>query len=147
MREVVITGIGLVSPIGFEKEEFFSALCEGRSGVRVLEELESTPLASRIGARVGDFQAKKHVKPRKNIKVMSRDIQMGFVAADKAWIDAEVVDGVVDPERLGVIFGALADGGGRHPGDLLDFFRCVFRDCFGKFIKTNGPLFNKFFVI
>ena len=39
--------------------------------------------------------AKKHVKPRKNIKVMSRDIQMGFVAADKAWIDADVADGVI----------------------------------------------------
>jgi 3-oxoacyl-[acyl-carrier-protein] synthase II len=106
MREVVITGIGLVSPIGLEKDEFFSALCEGRSGVSVLEELENTSIASRIGARVGDFQAKKHVKPRKNIKVMSRDIQMGFVAADKAWLDAEVANGAIDPERLGVIFGA-----------------------------------------
>ena len=106
MREVVITGIGVVSPIGFENDEFFSALCDGRSGVRVLEELEGTSLASRIGARVGDFQAKKHVKPRKNIKVMSRDIQMGFVAADKAWIDADVTEDTIDPERLGVIFGA-----------------------------------------
>ena len=106
MRQVVITGIGLVTPIGLEKDEFFSALCDGRSGVGVLEELQSTSLVSRIGARVGDFQAKKHVKPRKNIKVMSRDIQMGFVAADKAWIDADVPDGAIDPERLGVIFGA-----------------------------------------
>lgn len=106
MREVVITGIGLVSPIGLEREEFFSALCEGKSGVAVLEELANTSLVSRIGARVGDFQAKNHVKPRKNIKVMSRDIQMGFVAADKAWIDAKVADDTIDPERLGVIFGA-----------------------------------------
>ncbi len=106
MREVVITGIGLVSPLGLEKDEFFSALCEGRSAVGVLEEIEHTSLASRLGARVGDFQAKKHVKPRKNIKVMSRDIQMGFVAADKAWIDAEVSDGAIVPERLGVTFGA-----------------------------------------
>ena len=106
MREVVITGIGLVTPIGFENDEFFSALCDGRSGVGVLEELENTSLTSRIGARVGDFQPKKHVKPRKNIKVMSRDIQMGFVAADKAWSDADVTEGTIDPERLGVIFGA-----------------------------------------
>jgi 3-oxoacyl-[acyl-carrier-protein] synthase II len=106
MREVVITGIGLVSPIGLEKDEFFSALCEGRSGVVVLEELQHTSLASRMGARVGDFEAKKHVTPRKNIKVMSRDIQMGYVAANKAWIDAEIPDGTIDPERLGVTFGA-----------------------------------------
>ncbi len=37
---------------------------------------------------------------------MSRDIQMGFVAADKAWVDAQIADGAIDPERLGVIFGA-----------------------------------------
>ncbi len=106
MREVVITGIGLVTPVGFEREEFFSALCQGRSGVHVLEELQGTSLASRIGARVGDFRAKDYVKPRKNIKVMSRDIQMGFVAADKAWTDAGIVDGSLDPDRVGVIFGA-----------------------------------------
>lgn len=106
MREVVITGIGLVSPIGLEKDEFFDALCRGCSGVGILEELRETSLRSRIGARVGDFRAKDHVKPRKNIKVMSRDIQMGFVAADKAWIDSGIADGMVDPERLGVVFGA-----------------------------------------
>ncbi len=106
MREVVITGIGLVSPIGLEKQEFFSALCEGRSGVGVVEELAGTSLASRIGARVGDFDPKAFVKPRKNIKVMSRDIQMGFVAADKAWTDSGIADGRVDPDRFGVIFGA-----------------------------------------
>ena len=106
MREVVITGIGLVTPVGHETDEFFSALCEGRSGVGEIEELQGTSLASRIGARAGDFEAKKHVKPRKNIKVMSRDIQMGFVAADKAWIDAGIAEGAVDPERLGVVFGA-----------------------------------------
>ncbi len=55
MREVVITGLGLVSPIGVEKDEFFRAhMCEGQSGVGVLAELSGTTLASRIGARVGD---------------------------------------------------------------------------------------------
>ncbi|MGI6414570.1 MAG: beta-ketoacyl-[acyl-carrier-protein] synthase family protein [Thermoguttaceae bacterium] len=106
MREVVITGLGLVSPIGIEKADYFRALCEGRSGVGVLDELRDTALASRIGARVGEFNAKEHVKPRKNIKVMSHDIQMGFVAADKAWIDSGATDGAIDPERLGVVFGA-----------------------------------------
>ena len=106
MREVVITGLGLVSPIGVENADFFRALCEGRSDIGVLDELRETPLASRIGARVGEFNAKEHVKPRKNIKVMSHDIQMGFVAADRAWIDSGARDGAIDPERLGVVFGA-----------------------------------------
>ena len=86
MREVVITGIGLVSPIGVEREEFFSALCQGRSGVSVARRTREVPrLPAGSGPGSATSSAKDYVKPRKNIKVMSRDIQMGFVAADKAW--------------------------------------------------------------
>ena len=105
-RQVVITGIGVISPIGIETEQFWASLAEGRGGVVPLEEIVGSGLPCPIGGRVPDFQPKKYVKPRKNIKVMSRDIQMGFVAADKAWSDASVEPDTVDPERLGVIFGA-----------------------------------------
>ncbi len=106
MREVVITGMGVVSPIGLSVEQFWASLLEGRSGVGRLEELGGTNLRAQLGARVGDFEPRKYVKPRKNIKMMSRDIQMGYVAAELAWTDTDMADGSVDPERLGVIFGA-----------------------------------------
>ncbi len=105
-REVLITGIGVISPIGIDTEEFWASLAEGRSGVGPLDEIAGSGLPCPIGGRVGDFEPKKYVKPRKNIKIMSRDIQMGFVAADKAWTDAAIEPDTVDPERLGVLFGA-----------------------------------------
>jgi len=74
MREVVITGMGVVSPIGLSVEQFWASLLEGRSGVGRLEELGGTNLRAQLGARVGDFEHRKYVKPRKNIKMMSRDI-------------------------------------------------------------------------
>jgi 3-oxoacyl-[acyl-carrier-protein] synthase II len=105
-REVVITGIGVLSPIGIDKRQYWSSLCEGRSGVGLLEAIAGSGLPSPIGGQVPDFQPKNYVRPRKNMKVMSRDIQMGFVAADLAWADANIAPDTIDPERLGVIFGA-----------------------------------------
>ena len=105
-REVVITGVGVISPIGIDTGQFWDSLAHGRSGVGPLEELVGSGLPCPIGGRVPEFQPKKYVKPRKNIKVMSRDIQMGFVAADMAWTAAGVKPEAIDPERLGVVFGA-----------------------------------------
>lgn len=121
MREVVITGMGVISPIGLRKEEFWESLCEGRSGVRALPELQRRDVPCAIGGIVGDFQPKKFVKPRKNIKVMSRDIQMGYVAADLAYSDAAVAEGAFDPARVGVLFGA--DMIGIDLGELAEVYR------------------------
>jgi 3-oxoacyl-[acyl-carrier-protein] synthase II len=59
-----------------------------------------------IGAEVVDFEPKQYVRPRKSLKVMSRDIQLAFAAADMACQHAGVKPEAVDPERLGVVFGA-----------------------------------------
>jgi 3-oxoacyl-[acyl-carrier-protein] synthase II len=104
-REAVITGLGVVSPIGIGGEAFWTSLCEGRSGVRSLGLLNSD-LPGTIGAQVIDLHPERHVQRRKSLKVMSRDIQLGFVAADLACRDAGLDARPVDPERLGVLFGA-----------------------------------------
>ena len=63
-----------------------------------------------IGGLVPDFDPKAHVKPRKSLKVMSREIQLGFAAARMAWTDAGLDDFAADPERLGVVCGASMFG-------------------------------------
>lgn len=105
-REVVITGMGVVSPIGIGNAEFWDSLVSGRSGVRRLESFDPSGLPVQIGAEIRDFDPKAFVRPRKSLKVMSRDIQLGFAAADLAFADARLQAGSVAPERLGVIFGA-----------------------------------------
>ena len=105
-REVVITGIGVVSPIGIGIEQFWTSLCEGRSGVRPLRLLEGNDSSYGFGADVRNLNAKQFVRPRKSLKVMSRDIQLGVVAADLACTEAEFDSHPVDPERLGIVFGA-----------------------------------------
>ena len=105
-REVVITGIGVVSPIGIGIEEFWNSLLQGRSGVRILRSFESVGIDSPIGSEVANFVPAQYVRPRKSLKLMSRDIQLAFAAADMACTQAGLKQGQVDPERLGVEFGA-----------------------------------------
>ncbi|HUT11087.1 MAG TPA: beta-ketoacyl-[acyl-carrier-protein] synthase family protein [Thermoguttaceae bacterium] len=109
--EVVITGVGVVSPIGIGNEAFWTSLFEGRSGVRRLDlfdqtDIEGLGLPPPFGADVADFDPKQYVRPRKSLKVMSREIQLAFAAADLACVDAGLPDRPIDPERLGIVFGA-----------------------------------------
>jgi 3-oxoacyl-[acyl-carrier-protein] synthase II len=83
-----------------------------------------------MGSEVPEFHAKDYVKPRKNIKIMSRDIQMAFVSACLACQDAGLVtegdNRNADPDRVGVIFGS--DLIGAEVDMLLGAFRAGIAD-------------------
>jgi len=123
-KEIVITGMGVLSPIGNDLETYWNSLCEGRSGVRVVKTFESghAPL---WGAETPDIRARDYVKPRKNIKNMSRDIQLGYIAAihalEHAGLTVNSETPSVPPERLGVVFGS--DLIGLELDELTDAFR------------------------
>lgn len=106
-REVVITGMGIVSPIGTGRDAFWSSLVAGRSGVVHTTRFDGGkgPTCP-VAGEVRDYDAKQYVKPRKNIKVMGRDIQLAVGAADMACKDARLDTNPVNPDRLGVSFGA-----------------------------------------
>jgi len=105
-RDIVITGLGIVSPIGIGREAYWASLAEGRSGVRRLDVFNGSDLPPAIGGNVVDFDPKRYVRPRKSLKVMSRDIQLAFAAADMAASEAALGDAPVDPDRMGIIFVA-----------------------------------------
>jgi 3-oxoacyl-[acyl-carrier-protein] synthase II len=106
MRDVVITGVGVVSPIGIGADAFWGSLATGASGVVPITSFDASGLPVGFGGEIRGFDPKQHVRPRKSLKVMSRDIQLGFAAADQALADAAIAAGGVDPERFGVLFGA-----------------------------------------
>ena len=122
-RDIVITGLGVVSPIGIGRDPFWSSLIAGTSGVRRVSSFDTRSLPVTIGGEIIDFDPKQYVKPRKSLKVMSRDIQLGVSAADMACASAGIAPDTVDPERFGVIFAA----------DMihcpLDEFELAFRSC------------------
>ena len=105
-RDIVITGVGVVSPIGIGSDAFWSSLSAGTSGIRPISLFDSSGLRTPYGGQIPDFDPKVYVRPRKSLKVMSRDIQLGFAAADLAMADASLTGGRVEPDRFGVVFGA-----------------------------------------
>ena len=105
-HDVVITGLGLVTPIGIGREAFWAALEAGQSGIDCLPEFAGTDLPFRFGAGSKGFDAKQYVQPRKTIKVMCGEIQAGYSAATLAMQDAGLAKGAVEPDRLGVVLGS-----------------------------------------
>jgi 3-oxoacyl-[acyl-carrier-protein] synthase II len=104
-REVVITGVGVVSPIGIGIDPFWHALIEGGSGIRTRPEFENTDIPIRLASQIKDFEPKDHIPLRKAIKIMCAPIQHGCAAAVMAWNQAQLEVGAVDPERVGTLFG------------------------------------------
>ena len=115
-RRVVITGMGVISPLGNTTELLWDALVAGRSGVGPLTVLPSGSLPLSVAAEARDFGGKiddfgpleKETKKaiRKGLKVMCRECQMGVAAAQRALGHAGLTPGSPDPERTGTAFGS-----------------------------------------
>lgn len=106
LPRIVVTGVGMVSPIGIGRETFWRNLIAGRTGIDQLTAFPAGGLPSKLAAQIHDFDPQQHIYHKKFIKVMSRDIQLGVAAASLAMKDAGLARGSLDPERLGVDFGA-----------------------------------------
>src|SRR5688572_13110329 len=90
MKRVVITGIGVVSPIGIGTKAFWENLLAGKCGIRRIEQFDPSGFACQIAGeapayKIGDYVPKSY---RKATKVMARDIELAVIAADDAFKDA-----------------------------------------------------------
>jgi 3-oxoacyl-[acyl-carrier-protein] synthase II len=113
---VVVTGVGVVSPIGIGNNDFWDSLVHNRSGINFLQSLPSDGLPSAFGAEVRDFNPADYLRDKKFVKVMSRAIQLGVSSSNLAVKDSGIQPGMMDPYRFGVVYGA-----GRmtcHPSEL-----------------------------
>ena len=111
-RRVVVTGIGVLSPIGTGLAAFWESISAKKSGIAKIEHLSGTAVPGNIGGEVrewfDDGTARKGLlKPqRKSVKVMCREIQLGVGSANLALDDSQLDLSEIDHERLGVEFGA-----------------------------------------
>lgn len=109
-RRVVITGLGLISPLGSSPDAVWSALSEGRSGISACDHpLKFAGQVSDFTGHIDDFgpvpkDRKKMI--RKGLKVMCRETQMAVAAAQLALGHAGLGETVPDPERSGVVLGS-----------------------------------------
>lgn len=115
MRRVVVTGMGIVSPVGTGVEYAWKNILNGVSGIRKIDAFDTTDFASKIagvpvrGTGEGEFNPDVAVEPREQRK-MDRAILYGVVAADEAMRDAGLIDYDGDKERFGVSIGSGIGG-------------------------------------
>jgi 3-oxoacyl-[acyl-carrier-protein] synthase II len=107
-RRAVLTGIGVLNPVGQAPDSFWEALRAGRSGVRTIQAFDPSGLPTRIAGEVPGFDAKKYLakEHRKSLKAMARGIQLAVAGAQLALDDARVDPAKLDPTRFGVEFGS-----------------------------------------
>ena len=110
---IVVSGVGVVSPVGIGRDAFWNGLCNGLGGIDAAQVRvprgsdDDFGPAGRLVAEVTDFEPNVHLRgSRKHFKTMSRDVQLGVLAADLATEDALLPAGSANPDRVGVIFGA-----------------------------------------
>lgn len=110
-RRVVITGLGVVSPVGIGKEAFWEALKGGESGIIRITSFDPSGFPSQIAGEVKDFVPERYINPE-HLNRMSRFSQFAVAAAKMAAEDAGLQLDQYDPYRVGVCFGTAIGGGG-----------------------------------
>ena len=99
-ESIVVTGAAPVCSLGIGSDAFWANLLEGRPGIHTYEKVritadqnvqkaEGTKFSAPVAGYIADFSAKEFVQPRKNIKIMSRDVQLGLAAGSLALKQAQ----------------------------------------------------------
>ncbi len=108
-RRVVITGIGLVSPLGVGTQENWKGLLAGQSGIGLISRFDASRFSTRIAGEVKNFNPLDYVD-RKEAKKMDLFIQFSLAAAQMAVDDAAISPAALDTDRAGVYVGSGIGG-------------------------------------
>lgn len=108
-KRVVITGIGVLSPIGHNKEEFWSALVSGKSGGAPITYFDATDFATTFACELKDFVVENHIEKRTADR-MDPFCQYAIVSSDQALKDSGLDLQSIDPLRIGVVHGSGIGG-------------------------------------
>ncbi|MCL4426224.1 MAG: beta-ketoacyl-ACP synthase II [Firmicutes bacterium] len=109
MQRVVVTGMGVVSPVGIGVGEFWESLQAGRSGVARISSFDPTGFPSQIGAEVKGFDPSRYID-KKEAKRMDRFTQLAVAATAEALQMAHLDTKKIDADRVGVTFGTGIGG-------------------------------------
>ena len=110
-RRVVVTGMGMITPVGRDAESSWRAMCEGRGGVGPMTLFDASTFATRIAAEVGDFRLSDYRPDAEGWVDHSRTTHFALAAATQAVADAGLGDAPPDRGRFGVYLGS---GEGQH---------------------------------
>jgi 3-oxoacyl-[acyl-carrier-protein] synthase II len=103
-KRVVVTGIGIVSPIGFGPEEFWNSLMCGRSGASEVTSFDTSALKTKFGCEIKNFEPEKCIGSF--ARQIGRSSQFALIASNMALSDSKFKTRNFEPERVGVVLGS-----------------------------------------
>jgi len=108
-RRVVITGVGVISPVGNDAQTFWASLLAGKSGIGPVTHFDASEFPTRIAGEVKDFDPSAFMD-KKDVKRTDRFVQFAIAATKMALEDARLKIEEQDPERVGVYIGSGIGG-------------------------------------
>ncbi len=108
MRRVVVTGMGVISPVGNNVQDFWDSLVAGKHGIGPITKFDTTDYKAKLAAGVKDFNPRDYMDKAEMLRT-DPFAQFGIAAACQAVEDSGII-GTVAPERIGVYFGSGIGG-------------------------------------
>lgn len=108
-RRVVITGLGAITPIGNNVEEFWNGIKKGKCGIDEIKTFDTTNFKVKLAAEVKDYDSEKYFEKRE-AKRLDKFSQYAIIASREAWKDSGLSKENEDMERVGVILGSGIGG-------------------------------------
>jgi 3-oxoacyl-[acyl-carrier-protein] synthase II len=134
LKRVVITGLGALTPIGNNIEEYWNGLINGVSGAAPITHFDAAKFKTRFACEVKNFDVNQFIN-RKEARKMDKFTQYAMVASDEAILDSGLDLEAIDKDRVGVIWGAGIGGIDTFQQQVLDFGA-----------GDGTPKFNPFFI-
>ncbi|HLO60550.1 MAG TPA: beta-ketoacyl-ACP synthase II [Bacteroidales bacterium] len=134
LKRVVVTGLGAVTPLGNNVDDYWNGLVNGVSGADLITRFDTENFKTKFACEVKNFKPEDYFD-RKEQKKYDLFTVFALVAADQAVVDSGMNLETVDKDRVGVIFGSGIGGFNTFLNEVRDYF------------KGNGiPRFNPFFI-
>ncbi|AYO30433.1 MAG: 3-oxoacyl-[acyl-carrier-protein] synthase [Thermoanaerobacteraceae bacterium] len=108
-KRVVITGIGVISPVGTGKEKFWDSLIQGKSGIDLITRFNCDDFPTKIAGEVKDFNPEDYIE-KKELKRLDRFTQFAIAATKMALEDSRLNLSSIDNDRVGVVMGSGIGG-------------------------------------
>ncbi len=110
-RRIVVTGLGLLSPVGNSVAESWDSICNGRSGIKLITEFDVSELATKIAGEIRDFDVTDFI-PAKDARRIDKFMHYGLAASQEAMSEAGLLaeNNGINPERVGFSLAAGIGG-------------------------------------
>jgi 3-oxoacyl-[acyl-carrier-protein] synthase II len=134
LKRVVVTGMGVLTPLGNNVQEYWNGLVNGVSGADMITLFDASKFRTRFACEIKGFEATQYLD-RKEARKIDRFTQLALVVSDQAMTDAGLNRDNINPDRVGVVFASGIGGLITFQHEVTDFAR-----------GDGTPRFNPFFI-